>query len=200
MRKLALLAPIVALSLAVPSARAGTETFHVNLDGLAAFPVGSLAGGRSAADVMDTGFGVKAEVLYDLAPAARAGVAIAGIFDDSEAMVGLARVPADLTAIPVHAVFELHTPRRARLGAYGEVGLGMTAATLRPKGLGGAETHSQTAFSFLAGGGISLEVTESWQARAGALYQQAITGAGEVWARGDDPKFVLLTLGAQFHR
>ncbi|MBI5709250.1 MAG: outer membrane beta-barrel protein [Candidatus Eisenbacteria bacterium] len=200
MRKLELLAPIVALSLAAAPVRAGTEAFHVSLDGLAAFPVGTLAGGRSAADAMDTGFGLKAEVLYDLAPAARAGIAIAGIFDDAEALVGPARVPADLTAIPVHAVFELHTPRRARFGAYGEAGFGMTAATLRPKGLGAAETRSQTAFSFLAGGGLSLEVAGDWQARVGALYEQAVTGEGEVWAKGDDPKFVLLTLGAHFHR
>ncbi len=190
------LVPLLVLVLLLP-ARARAGGCLVDVDGLVAFPFGTLAGGRRTADQMDTGYGVRAELLYQIEGHLAAGLAVSGLSFTTHVENGTLLADANLTALPVYALARLHTLRGAGFGTYAEAGLGITAWNRDPIGAGSA-TSTQTTFSYDVGAGASFQLSRRWDLRAGAQYQQAVTGRGEVWARGDDPKLVVVHLGTRF--
>ena len=193
----------VAVFMLVVSALAATTTaaratgFSVDVDALGAFPFGTLASGRGVADLLDTGYGVRAELLYEVEGQFSAGLSVSGLSYSASVPIGAILADANLTAVPVHALARIHTLRVGGFAYYAEAGIGIAAWNLNPVGAG-LDTRTQTTFSFSLGAGASYLLSRRWDVRAGAQYQQALTGSGQVWERGDDPRFVVLSLGAHF--
>jgi opacity protein-like surface antigen len=188
---------LVVSALAATSLAARATGFVVDVDALGAFPVGTLASGRGVGDLLDTGYGVRAELLYEVAGRFSAGLSVSGLSHSASVPIGAILADANLTAVPVHALARLHTPRAGGFAYFAEAGIGIAAWNLNPVGTG-LDTRTQTTFSFGLGAGASYLLSRRWDVRAGAQYQQALTGSGQVWERGDDPKFVVLSLGAHF--
>jgi opacity protein-like surface antigen len=99
--------------------------------------------------------------------------------------------------VPVYALARLHTVRSAGFGSYAEAGLGIMCWNRNPVGAG-SSSSTQTSFAYSLGAGASYRLSRRWDVRAGAQYQQAVTGRGSVWVPRDDPRFLILNLGARF--
>ncbi len=191
------LALVLAASLLGAPGPARAGNFLVDVDALAAVPVGSLANGRRVHDLLDTGYGVRAELLYQVQGHFSAGLSVSGLSYTSHVVTPDVVADANLTVVPVYALARMHTLRGGGFGYYAETGLGITAWNRDPVGPGSA-TSTQTTFSFTVGTGASYLLSHRWDVRAGIQYQQALTGGGEVWTRGDDPRFVVFHLGGRF--
>jgi opacity protein-like surface antigen len=187
---------VAALLAGAPSAPAQDRGFLADVDALGSAPLGHI-GGRSARDILDLGYGVRAEVLYQIHGHLSTGVSVTALSYDVTVAEGFVTARANATAVPVYAVARLHSTRGSGFGTYAEAGIGLMAWNRDPVGVGTA-TRTQTAFSYDIGVGASHLLSRRWDVRVGAQYQQAVTGPGELWARGEDPKFLTINLGLVF--
>jgi len=194
-----LLIVVAALLVCAAPATAQDRGFFADVDALGSAPVGSI-GQRSARDILDLGYGVRAEVLYQIHGHLSTGVSVAALSYDMTVREGFVTARANATALPVYAVARLHSTRGSGLGTYAEAGIGLMAWNRDPVGVGTA-TSTQTAFSYDVGLGASVLLNRRWDVRAGAQVQQALSGTGEMWAHGENPTFLTLNLGLVFrHR
>ena len=199
MRELRWIPILVTLALIGSPGSACAGPFSLDVDILGSLPLGSVSDGRRLDEHVSAGYGVRADVLYRVTPVFSAGLGVAAESHDAHVFAGYQRVAATLTAIPVCAVARLHGTQTRGLRPYVETGVGITAWDLDPAGML-LETRTQTTPCFLAGAGVSYVLSRRWDARAGIQFQGSLTGRGEVWASDDDPRFLVLSLGARFQR
>jgi hypothetical protein len=172
----------------------------LRVDALGSVPSGGDFKGKRLSDVLDPGYGVKADALYAFGDEFDLGAGVGVIVSPYQVTAGGSTFDADLTAIPAYALVQLHTRRTRRLGWYGEGGLGVTAFSSQVRGLSGqSNASSQTTFTWLAGAGAIWPITDAWDGAVGAQLHTSVTGDGEVWSSGDGPTMVLATVGVRLH-
>jgi opacity protein-like surface antigen len=199
--------------------------FQVQADALGAMPSG---GDQTTtvklSDIFDTGPGFAITASFGIRRhwflAARSGMirnqgdqAVTGSVVAQPATAGPTRgkavifealVHRKLTTVPTHLVLQYRTKVGSALGVFGEAGAGVlsfteeahvtTTLSSTPIELSGR----QTSFSWLVGAGLSYPVWHLIEVVAGGDFAQSRTNDGDLWRKGDNPRFLLGTLGIRY--
>jgi len=108
-----------------------------------------------------------------------------------------------LNSIPVLAVIQLRGNPRRKLGLYGEGGLGVTTFNERivysPAGFQ-PQSFFQLTPSYLLGGGVTMAAGRDFELLLGADVLQSFAGQGDVFQKGDNPAYFMVSLGARYPR
>jgi len=209
------------------SAKSGRVQAEVQLMG--AFPTGVYKSGINADELIDNGLGFTIGASYGLGGPWAIGIRGGHYHNERQAaqfigpapgppIVGAApaRIGAQvnpppetilrqLDSTPIHLTGEYAHAWRPGFKTFAEGGIGLTAFTQHtiahpPNNAPITTTGYQRAFSFLVGGGASYGVTRALELTGSADYQEAVTSDGDVWSKGDNPKFFTVMLGVRFPR
>jgi hypothetical protein len=204
---IALLTLAPALSLA-----AGTHGFQLEVDALGSIPTGTYEFGGHASDLFDFGGAVFGKALFGMSRGLSIGAGVGYLTnskDFTETSLLDTRPPRNwsgtrtLGAIPVLAMAQLRSDTHKSLSWYGEGGLGMTTFDLRVTNLSSGRPPSaefQQGFSILVGAGACWGLGRNFEVLAGADYLQSFTRAGDLWENGDNPAYLLASLGLRYPR
>ena len=220
--------PACALAQDATTGKSGRVQAEVQLMG--AFPTGTYKSGINADELIDNGLGFTLGASYGLGGPWALGIRGGHYHNERQVeaqFIGPAPGPPIVSAVPArigaqgnpppgtilrqldstpfHVIAEYAHAWRPGFKTFAEGGVGLTAFTqhtiAHPPGNAPISTTGyQRAFSFLLGGGASYGITRGLELTGSADYQQAVTSDGDVWVKGDDPKFFTLTLGVRFPR
>lgn len=206
-----------------------TGRLQAEVQFMGAFPTGVYKSGINADDLIDNGLGYALGATYGLGGPWAIGIRGGHYhnqrqteaqfigFTPGPPVVGAmpARIAAQtpppgtllhqLDSTPLHLIGEYGHIWRPGFKTFAEAGLGLTAFTehtiAHPSGSAPLTTTGhQSAFSFLVGGGAAYGLTRALELTGSADYQQAMTSAGDVWAKDDNPKFFTVMLGIRYPR
>jgi hypothetical protein len=208
-----LLIAIALLTLApAASLAAGDHGFQLEVDGLGSIPSGTYEFGGHASELFDFGGAVFGKALFGLSRGFYVGAGVGYLQnrkDFTETTLLDTRPPRNwsgqrtLEAIPVLALAQLRSDTHRSLSWYGEGGVGLTTFDLRLSNLSGGRppvAEFQQGLSFLVGAGACLGLGRDFEILAGADYLQSFTRGGPLWMSGDNPAYVLGSLGVRYPR
>jgi opacity protein-like surface antigen len=211
-----------------PAAKSGRVQAEVQLMG--AFPTGVYKSGINADELIDNGLGFTLGATYGLGGPWAIGIRGGHHHNERQVEAqfigpvpgppivgaGPAHIVAQgdpppgtilrqLDSTPLHLMGEYAHAWRPGFKTFAEGGIGLTAFTqhtiAHPANNAPISTTGyQRAFSFLVGGGAAYGITRSLEITGSADYQQSVTSDGDVWAKGDNPKFFTVMLGVRFPR
>jgi hypothetical protein len=202
------------------SAASKTPGFQLQADVLGQTPVGSIGAG-DLSDRIGGGAGISVTASTGLTRHLIVGVRATHMrghkddtfqFDDNgglpipsqPAPSGPYDVRRSLWTTPVHGIAQYRQPIGGVM-AFGELGAGVTSFIERDEAstTGGQYMFTiagyQQNFSMSAGGGVGIPIG-LFEVTTGVSFYQAFTTSGDVWANGDDPKFVSFGVGLRYPR
>jgi hypothetical protein len=217
-----------ALARAQDAGKAGRVQAEVQLMG--AFPTGAYKSGINADELIDNGLGFTLGASYGIGGPWAVGIRGGHYHNQRQVeaqFVGptpappiVGPVPArigaqgnpppgtilrQLDSTPLHVIGEYAHGWRPGFKTFAEAGLGLTAFTqhtiAHPANNAPITTTGyQRAFSYLVGGGASCGITRTIELTGSADYQESVTSDGDVWSKGDNPKFFTVMMGVRFPR
>lgn len=204
----------IALLILLPSAglAAGDRGFQLEVDAGGSLPTGTYQFGGEAADLFDLGGHVFGRALYGLSRGLYVGAGVGYLRnqkDFTETSILDTRPPRKwsgtrtMEAIPVLAMMQLRSDTHRHLSWFGEGGLGFTSFDRRLTNLSGGrppEAVFQQGLSYMVGAGACLGLNRNLDLLFGADYLQSFTHEGPAWASGDNPAYVLCSVGVRYPR
>ena len=205
---------VIALLILTPavSYAAGDHGFQLEVDGVASMPSGTYEFGGSANDLFDSGGNVFGKALFGLSRALYVGVAAGYLqnrkdFTSTSLLDTRPRLPwsgtRTMEAIPVLGLVQVRSDTHRQLSWYGEGGLGITTYDRRITNLSGGRPPIavfQQGLSFLVGAGTCLGLGRNFDLLVGASYLQSFTHKGPAWESGDNPAYMLGSVGVRYPR
>lgn len=204
---IALLTLAPALSLA-----AGTHGFQFEVDAAGTRPFGTYEFGGHASALLDQGGAVFGKALFGMTRSFYIGGGVGYILNrkgfTSTSLLDT-RPPRDwsgqrtLEAIPVMVLAQMRSDTHRRLSWYGEGGLGVTRFDRRLANLSDGRppvADFQDGLSYMVGAGACLGLGRNLELLAGADYLQSFTRTGALWRSGDNPAYLLGSLGLRYPR
>lgn len=213
---------LLALAAVSPGSARAALTTMFELNGVAAQVMSgdSLAGGHSTSDVFNTGFGFGLAAHIVLGNHLAVGFRTGYLRDTKDIAPTLApdrwsnlpnynsfraatstNIDRRLSTIPNHLVLNYRAHVATRVGYYAEAGVGVSSFTekLRYEGpfpmiLAGYQKN----LSFLGSAGLSWDYGNVFTVVGGASYLYVPSKKGQVFAKGDNPQFLQLTLGIRY--
>lgn len=208
-----LLIAIALLTLApAASLAAGDHGFQLELDAIGAQPSGTYEFGGRADQLLDFEGATFGKALFGLSRGLYVGAGV-GYLRNRKAFTQTSlldtRPPRNLSgdrtleAVPVLALAQLRSDTHRSLSWYGEGGLGLTTFGRRLYNLSRGQppaSNFQHGFSFLVGAGACLGLGRNFELLVGADYLQSFTRNGTLWQSGDNPAYVLGSVGLRYPR
>jgi len=207
-------AAVVLLALVPVIARAaGDHGFQLEVDAVGSRPFGTYEAGARAADLFDFGGNAGGKALFGLSRGLYVGVGVGYLHNQKDfsftfrpsfgaPLVTVTGIRS-LNTIPVLALAQLRSDTHRTLSWYGEGGLGIATFNGRltdfSYGLAPVSDFQQ-AFSFTVGAGACLGVGRTWDVLLGAGWLQSFTRGGTMFEGGDNPAYVLYSLGLRYPR
>jgi hypothetical protein len=207
---------VLALAAATNSASAAPIGFQVELQG-----VGSQLGNNSGingdhavSDLFAPQFGFTAGVTYGFTEHLVAGFR-SGVFSERKDVSEVARqaggLPAgfsanhELQVIPTHALLQYRAKLGGKFGVYDEFGVGVSSfkqvvEVFRADQSLFRSASYQKNFSLLIGGGASWDYQTAFSVVASFDVLLVPTENGDVWGTGDNPQFMMFSLGIRYPR
>jgi hypothetical protein len=202
------LAPAAALA-------AGDRGFQFEVDAVGSLPSGTYEFGDRAGDLFDYGGNAFGRALFGLSRGLYVGAAVGYLqnqkdFTRTSLLDTRPSFPLSGTrtmhAIPVLGIIQVRSDTHHRLSWYGEGGLGVTTFDRRLTNLAFGsfalppEAVFQQGLSFLVGGGTCLGLGRNFDLLVGTSYLQSFTHKGPAWESGDNPAYVLGSIGVRYPR
>jgi len=199
------LAPAAALA-------AGNRGFQLEVDAVGSLPSGTYEFGGNAGDLFDFGGNVFGRALFGVSRGISVGAGVGYLRNqksfsrtsllDSRPSFRISGTRT-MEAIPALALIQVRTDTHHRLSWYGEGGVGVTTFDRRLTDLSfGLPPRAvfQQGLSYLVGGGTCLGLGRNFELLLGASYLQSFTHKGPAWENGDNPAYVLGTMGLRYPR
>jgi hypothetical protein len=215
---------VILAAMGVPSLTLAADHtgFQLQVDGLFSSPAGSLpsADGARLSSVFASGGGGALTASMGFSPRIHGAVRVGfsrgndkgSVFQFQE-LQGATLVPGsgpydlrrDLGAVPLHVLVQYRRTAGDRIGYSVEAGLGVISFTEKMRLRDGSGellelVGYQREPSYTVGCGIALPIAMNFDLVAGAHYDGTRTGAGAVWAKGDDPAFFTGSVGIRYPR
>ncbi len=208
-----LLIAIALLTLA-PAAglAAGDHGFQLEVDAVGSLPTGTYEFGGQAGDLFNFGGSAFGRALFGLSRGLYLGAGVGFLQnqkDFTRPTVLDTRPPRNLSgtrtmqAIPALALIQVRSDTHRRLSWFGEGGVGITSFDRRLSNLSGGRPPVavfQQGLSFLVGGGTCLGLGRNFDLLFGADYLQSFTHDGPAWVNGDNPAYVMCSVGVRYPR
>ena len=191
---------------------AGTHGFQLEVDAAGALPSGTYEFGGRASSLLDQGGAVFGKFLFGLSHKFYIGGGVGYIRnrkDFTSTTLLDTRPPRDwsgqrtVEAIPVLLLAQMRSETHRKLSWYGEGGLGVTNFDRRLSNLSFGQppvANFQTGLSYLVGAGVCVGMGRNFELLLGADYLQSFTGTGTLWRSGDNPAYMLGSLGLRYPR
>lgn len=211
--------PILALALLIlaPAAAlaAGDRGFQLEADVVGSLPSGTYEFGGSANDLFDFGGNVFGRALFGVSRGIYVGAGVGYLrnqknFTRTSLLDSRPTFPVSGTrtmeAIPALALIQVRTDTHHHLSWYGEGGVGVTSYDRRLTNLSfrsealPPRAVFQQGVSYMVSGGACLGMGRNFELLFGASYLQSFTHAGPAWENGDNPAYVLGTVGLRYPR
>ena len=211
MRYLLIAVALLTLAPAV-SLAAGDHGFQIEVAAVGAQPSGTYEFGGNANGLLDFGGAVFGKALFGLSRGLYVGAGVGYLQngkDFTRTSLLDTRPPRNwsgrrtLEAIPVLALAQLRSDTHRSLSWYGEGGLGLTTFDRRLSYVSGGQApvaDFQHGYSFLVGAGACLGLGRNFDVLVGAAYLQSFTRSGPLWRSGDNPAYLLGSLGLRYPR
>ena len=194
------------------SLAAGDRGFQLEVDAVGSLPSGTYEFGGTAGELFDFGGNAFGKALFGVSRGLYFGAGVGYLqnhknFERTSLLD--TRPPRSwsgtrtLHAIPALAMVQIRSDTHRHLSWYGEGGLGITTFDRRLTNLAGGRPPQavfQQGLSFLVGGGTCLGLGRSVDVLVGANYLQSFTHKGAAWESGDNPAYVLCSLGVRYPR
>jgi len=190
---------------------AGTHGFQFEVDAAGTLPSGTYEFGGHASSLLDHGGAVFGKALFGMTRRFYLGAAVGYILnrkDFTSTTLLDTRPPRNwsgqrtLEAIPVLVLAQVRSETHRNMSWYGEGGVGVTNFDRRLSLSGGRAPVAdfQGGLSYLVGAGACLGLGRNLELLAGADYLQSFTHRGTLWRSGDNPAYMLGSLGLRYPR